>query len=334
MTPVVFLTERGARHQRIALKTAPDGVSAVVLRDPAPETLAAALATARVLVSERSVPVPAAMLDLAPHLELIVRLGSLTHDVAIAAARARGIRVSVQPVPLCAACAEHALLLTLALLRRLVDTRDACLRADHGREARRTDEDTFAYNWLERRDLGTVSGSRIAILGMGEIGVELARRLRAFGPAQVRYHKRRRYPEAVERELGIAWGSWEACLEAADVVVSLLPYSASTDGALGEAAFARMRPGAWLVHVGSGSVVDEDALLRALRSGRLSGAALDTFAYEPLSPSDPLLQAAREPGFPLLLTPHTAAVGPATVGGDWDEVARHLRGEPLRHAVA
>jgi phosphoglycerate dehydrogenase-like enzyme len=170
---------------------------------------------------------------------------------------------------------------------------------------------------------------------MGEMGVELARRLAPFRPAAVLYHKRHPYPPAVDASLSVAYASWADCLERADVLVSLLPYSPETDGVLNSDAFARMKPTAALIHAGSGSVIDEAALAGALHAGRLMGAAVDTFEYEPLLPDNPLIPLARDPDVNLLLTPHTAvAAEPGGYSGAFDEVVRFLAGEPLRFAVA
>ena len=332
---LLFLTDRGERHQRIALRHAPPGVEVQMRRRPAPDELDALLPTVDILVTERNQPVTAAMVAQAERLKLIVRLGSLTHDIAVAEARARGIAVSAQPVSGCIYVAEHVVMMILAVLKRLGRSLHAAPAAGHGREARRTDEDTFAYNWLGYSDLRGLHSKTITILGMGEIGVETARRLRAFAPATVLYHKRMPYPEAVERELGVTHADRDACLARADVLVSLLPYAPETDRSLGADAFARMKPGAALVHAGSGSVIDEAALLDALRAGHLSGAALDTYEWEPLPPGHPLAEYAKAPDANLLLTPHTAgAAEPGAYAGDFDEVTRFLRGEPLRHPAA
>src|SRR5207248_7032781 len=89
--------------------------------------------------------------------------------------------------------------------------------------------------------------------------------------------------------------------------LSLLPYFPETDQSLNVGFFQAMRPGALFVHCGAGAVVDETALVEALRTGHLGGAALDTYTYEPLRPDDPLLAAARDPLQNLILTPHVAA---------------------------
>lgn len=336
---VLFLTDRGERHQRAALDAAPPQLEVTIQRAPTAEALADLLPTAEFLVSERNQPVTATMIARARNLKLIVRLGSLYHDIDLDAARAAGIRVSAQPVLGAIYCAEHALLLMLALVKRLGRSLRAARAADHGQPARRTDEDVFAFNWLGYTDIGSLGSKTVSILGMGEIGVELARMLRVMRLDAVFYQKRTPYPPEVEQELGIRRAhSVEQLLKVADVVVSLLPYSPETDylkgGGLTAARIAEMKPGALLVHLGSGSVIDERAVVEALRAGRLGGAAFDTFEYEPLQPDHPLVALAHDPNANLLLTPHTAA---AWVGGDrsgdYAEIMRFIAGEPLRYAV-
>jgi phosphoglycerate dehydrogenase-like enzyme len=108
-----------------------------------------------------------------------------------------------------------------------------------------------------------------------------------------------------------------------------------TDLALNAQTFAAMKEGAFVVHCGSGSVIDEEALAAALVSGRLAGAALDTFEWEPLRADNPLLALARDPSANVLLTPHTAAATlPGGREGDWTNIQRLLAGkEPLYRVV-
>jgi phosphoglycerate dehydrogenase-like enzyme len=95
-----------------------------------------------------------------------------------------------------------------------------------------------------------------------------------------------------------------------------------------------MKPTAVLVHAGSGSVIDEQALIEALREKRLAGAALDTYEYEPLQPTHSLLQLARDPNSNLLLTPHVAGASlPDTRPDDYSEILRFLAHEPLKYEI-
>jgi phosphoglycerate dehydrogenase-like enzyme len=331
---LLFLTDRGERHQRAALKSAPPDVDVIMKRRPAKDELMELMPTIDFLISERNQPVTAEMLEAAIRLKLIVRLGSLLHDIDMDAARATGVRVSLQPVLSTIYASEHGLLLILAVLRRFVRLLSVALRADHGLPARRTDENTFAFNWMGFADLDVLYDKTVSILGMGEIGVELARRLRPFHLKSLYYNKRQRYPLTVERELWLRYADMLECVKQGDVVVSLLPFTAETDRSIHAGTFALMKPTAVFVHLGSGSVVDEQALVEALRSHKLAGAALDTYEYEPLQPTHSLVKLARDPDSNLVLTPHVASASlPPDRSEDFREIERFLAGEPLKHEV-
>lgn len=283
------------------------------------------------LISERNQPVTEAMIARASSLKMIVRLGSLSHDIAYGAALLAGIKVVIRPLLGTRYCAEHALMMILAVVKRLGRSLAAAVITPPPGEPQRTDEDTFSFNWLGFGDIGSLVDKTVAIVGMGEIGVELARLLRGFPLAGILYHKRTAYPNEVDNDLSIRYAAWNECLRRADVLVSLLPYSSATDyrrGGLNAEALAQMKPGAMLVHLGSGSVLDELALVEALKRGHLAGAALDTYEYEPLPLDHPLVQLARQPESNLLLTPHTAAASaPGSRVDDYAPILSYLHGQ-------
>lgn len=327
---VLFLTDRGALHQELAARACPPELELRILRNPNEPEVLRVIGDAQFLISERNQAVTASMLSAAHRLSLVVRLGSLHHDLDVAAAQKRGIRVCVQPVRTSIAAAEHVLMMILAVLKQLGRAtsfgRDPATTT--AKTPKLTREDTFAYNFAELTQINALYQRSVGILGMGEIGVELARRLRAFRPKTILYQKRHPYPVEVEKELGINF----ADPAGADVLVSLLPYTEQTKRSVGEATFARMRAGSYFVHAGSGGVVDEPALLSALKQNHLRGAALDTFTEEPLAPGHPLIVHARDPRSNLLLTPHVAS-GTEEIdrAEDFLELLRFLRGEPLLH---
>jgi len=335
----LFVTERGLRHQQDALRAAPPELDVQMLRQPASDELTKHIADAEFLISERVGVVDAAMIAGAPRLRLIERLGSLAHDIDLEAARAAGVAVSLWPQRGVILVAEHLVMQMLALAKQLREAETIALAAGDWGESRRTDEDTFAYNWSHRAGIDGLYGRSVGILGFGEIGAELARRLKSWGCA-VSYQRRRRLPEAVEHELGIAYASLDTLLAESDFVANLLPYSAETDMTLGAEAFARMKQGAFFVSCGSGSVVDESALAEAVRTGRLAGVALDTFEWEPIRPENPLRLLALEGArVNVLLTPHTAA-GALPAGAipnrrtDYEPIIRFLAGAPLPNRLA
>lgn len=340
---VLFITQRSPHHQQSALQSAPPELHVTMVRDEEGSSAKVweLLPQTEFLISERAGTVDAKMIARAPGLRLIQRLGSLSFDIDVAAARAAGVRVCATPVRGSILVAEHMLMQMLALTKRLPDaaaTANAAGTSDVSwHEPRRTDENTFAYNWSQRRGIDGLYERRIGIVGFGEIGVELARRLAPFQPEHVLYHKRHRLPAAVEDALGIAYAPADEIYARCDILCNLLPYFPATDGLLDAGVFRRMPRGSIVVSCGSGSVIDEAALAAALADGHLAGAALDTFEWEPLRGDNPLLALARRPEANVLLTPHTAA-GTAPLQGagrsdDFANIMRLLRDEPLQNEV-
>jgi phosphoglycerate dehydrogenase-like enzyme len=332
----VFTTERGHRHQQAALAVAPDLLDITMLRRPDSQTLQARLADAEYLISERTGVVDAEILRAAPKLKLILRLGSLTYDIDTEAARAAGVAVCYWPMGSVIRVAEHVILQLLALAKKLRETEAIALAADpEWGESRRTDEDTFAYNWSQRQDVDQLWLKSIGILGFGEIGAELARRLQGWG-CTLLYNKRRRLPEKVEAALGLTHVEANALFAQSDYVVNLLPHSPNTDLMLDACCFAQMKQAACLVSCGSGSVIHELDLAEAIRSGKLAGAALDTFEWEPLQAHNPLIALAQA-GYNVLLTPHTAAGAIATSAQErqrnYTNILNHIQDKPLLYRI-
>lgn len=337
--PTLFLTDRSPHHQEAARQAAPAALDLTILRRPSRPELLAALRDVEIVISERADTIDAAFIAAAPKLQFIQRLGSLTYDIDIDAAHARGILVCYWPLEGCIMVAEHMVLQMLSLVKQLPEVKAiAETAADWGDEARRTDENTFAYNWSQREAIAGIYGKCVGILGFGEIGVEVARRLRAFLPSTILYHKRNRLPAAVEQELGIVFADQDDLIAQAEFLCSLLPYSAGTDQFLNARRLATIQPGAFVVSCGSGSVIDENALADAIRCRHLAGAALDTFEWEPLQADNPLVKLARDPSINVLLTPHTAAgasqrkTAPAR-SKEFTNIERFLAGESLYNLV-
>jgi phosphoglycerate dehydrogenase-like enzyme len=336
---ILFLTERGARHQQDARRAAPEGCEVVMLRRPPREVALAEITDADFLISERSGEIDGAIIAAGKRLRLIQRLGTLAYDIDLDAAKQAGIPVCIWPLPSCIYVAEHMVMQMLALAKRLPEVKAiAETTGKWGRPSLRTDENTFAYNWSRRSGISGLYGKTAGILGFGEIGAELARRLHGFALARLFYHKRRRLPVSVEAQLGLDYAAPEQIVAESDFVCVLLPYSPETDRSIDAGVLARMKPGSFLVSCDSGSVIDEAALADALRSGHLGGAALDTFEWEPLRPDNPLVEFARDPAMNVLLTPHTAAGAPVGGGGgraeEYANIQRVLAGEAPLHRVA
>jgi phosphoglycerate dehydrogenase-like enzyme len=304
---VLFVTQRGQRHQRAALDAAPDGLDVVIRRSPSREEIIALVRDMDFLISERSGTIDRDVIAAGSKLKLIQRLGTQIWDIDLDAAKRAGIPVCAMPVRTCILVAEHMLMLMLALARHF---RDLVRVTDEARDwdmpPKRCNEDYFAFNWSGRKEIGGLQGVTVGLLGYGEIATELARRLKNFG-CTVLYNKRRRLPPQAEAELNIAYAARDELAARSDFIGCLLPNLPELNQSVDGAFFAQVKRGAMFVHCGAPGVVNELALLDALRAGRLGGAALDCFTYEPLRPDDPLLELARDPAANLILTPHVAA---------------------------
>ena len=337
---LLFLTERSPHHQQAALEAAPTGVTVTMLRAPNRATILTLLPQMDFLISERAGVIDAEMIAAAQRLRLIQRLGSLTYDIDVAAAHARGIPVCTWPIEGCILVAEHLVMQMLALVKRLPEAKAMTETVQEwGRPSRRTDENTFAYHWTNRRAGGGLYQKSVGIIGFGEIGAELARCLHGFRPAQVLYNKRRRLPERVEAELGITYASEETIFAQSDFLCNLLPFTAETELHLNRAVFEQMKRGAFLVSCGSGGTIQEADVAVALQTGQLGGAALDTYEWEPLPPDNPLVQLAREKSANVLLTPHIAfgvraKEYEAWRSDDYTNILRWLTKEPLLYEVS
>jgi D-2-hydroxyacid dehydrogenase (NADP+) len=186
-----------------------------------------------------------------------------------------------------------------------------------------------AQRW-ERHPVGTLQGKTLAIVGLGAIGGEIAQRARAFGMRVLGVSRGGTPAAGCERVY--ATRDLHLALALADFVTVVVPLTEETRGLVDARAFAAMMPGARLVNVARGGVVDEDALLAGLRSGQVAGACLDVFAQEPLPAAHPLWSAPN-----VIVTPHIAGYREDYVERALDvfadNLARFEAGTPLANVV-
>jgi glyoxylate reductase len=233
-----------------------------------PEGWERALGDAVALIPLLTVRVDEALLRRAPRLRVVACATVGYEHVDVAACRARGIEVTHTPDVLTDATADLTWALILATVRRLPQA-ERSLRAGEFR----------GWGFWDHLG-GDLRGQTLGVFGMGRIGQAVARRAAAFG-MRVRYHGRRGLPEAEERVLGATWAGWEELLETSDVLTLHAPLTPETRHVVDAAALARMRPGSFLINTARGPLIDEAALVRALREGRLAGAGLDVYEHEP-----------------------------------------------------
>ena len=211
---------------------------------------------------------------------------------------------------------EHTVMILLEILRRQPDYRRL----------------VNAHEWRRDLTVRSVKDSRITLLGTGDIGRETAARLRAFAPANLTgINRSGRNPGGFDRILTAA--DWETVLPETDVLIISLPGTKEAFHMLGKKQLSLLPDGAVIINVGPGSVIDQEALLAELRSGRLY-AGLDVFEKEPLAKDDPVWDTPN-----LLITPHTAGnmtlkyTVEKTVEQFVENLGNYCEGKPLKHLV-
>jgi phosphoglycerate dehydrogenase-like enzyme len=226
---------------------------------------------------------------------------------------ARGIRAR--------SIAEHVIGVTIALARQL----PSALRAQQAHR--------WAQDELEGPDSGvrSLNGMRMGIVGLGSIGMEIAKLAAPFG---MRVAAIRRRPQPPPPGVEAVWAPDHLAhvLESSDVIVLAVPHTPETKQIIGAPELDRMQPGAILINIARGKLIDDAAVVAALRSGRLGGAALDVFTREPLEPDSPYWDLPN-----VIVTPHTSGA----MQDYWtplvqlfaDNLRRFERGEPLRNVV-
>jgi phosphoglycerate dehydrogenase-like enzyme len=258
--------------------------------------------------------------DIAPRLRFIQSISAGTDQYDKALLRERGIRLAGAAGVNAQAVAEHAMALILALARRLPEARDN-QRARHWRG--------MIGDLAGRED--QLTGKTLLIVGMGRIGARLARLAKAF---DMRVVATRRDPGSGAAGADAVYGTdrLRELLGQADIVALTCPLTPATERLIDAAALAAVKPGAHLVNVARGRVVDEPALVQALQEGRLAAAGLDVTWEEPLPAASPLWALPN-----VLLTPHTAGETRRYEDGVIDLLLENLdrlaRGEALVNEV-
>ena len=281
----------------------------------AAEGLAGAIGPYDALVVRSQTKVTAAVLEAGESLKVVARAGIGLDNVDVEAATRRGVMVVNAPQSNIVSAAEHTMALLLSQARN-VPAANAALKGGA---------------WARERFQGVeLSGKTLGLVGLGRVGSMVAQRAGAFGMRVIAsdpYVSRDR-----AREIGVElMPTLEALLVQADFISVHLPRTAETEGLLGDRELALVKEGARLVNTARGGIVDEDALARALKDGRLAGAALDVFSEEPTIES-PLFAIDG-----VVVTPH---LGASTVEAQdkagtsiAEMVSLSLRGEFVPHAV-
>ena len=269
------------------------------------DALHAQLPDANIVVTE-SFNIGAAEIALAPQLSVVQKYGAILRGIDVAACNARHITVLTLRRRANISCAEHALMLMLALSKKLHRLHGLIsieqLQAAGYKPKSFDTGYTPNSGWPRVPGMSILYGTTLGIIGFGEIGREIALRAHAFG-MRVLCTQRTPMNAAEQREWNVAYCDSETLLRESDWLCIQLPANAGTRNYLDHAQFARMKPGAKLINVSRAQVVNRDALLEALRSGKLGGFALDPQYEEPGHVDDALLNFEN-----VILTPHIAAM--------------------------
>ena len=292
LRPRVFVTRQFFPE---ALEVLTDAADTEVWPDdepPTPEQLLGKVVEADGILTNIMDRIDADVFQAAHRLKVVSQLGVGVDNIDVAEATRRGVLVGNTPGVLAKATADIAFGLLMSAARRISEG-DRWLRAGNWK---------MQYHpmvWLGAE----VHGATLGIIGMGQIGVEMAKRARGFD-MRVIYYSRTRKPE-LESELGMEYFEPSDLLSTADFVTLHIPLTLETRHFIGERELQLMKPTAILINAARGAVVDSQALYTALKEGWISGAALDVTDPEPILPDDPLLSLDN-----LVITPH---IGSASI---------------------
>ena len=257
---------------------------------------------AEILVSTFDYRVPREMIESMPHLRLIANFGAGYNNIDLDACRERGIRVTNTPQPVIEPTAELAFALMIDIARRVSEF-DRAMRTPPDLPSR--EELCYPIPFGVMRNLShSLYGKTLGIIGMGRIGQALARRALAAG-MKIIYHNRHRLPVETEQKYEATYVDFQTLLQDSDFVSLNLPYTPEVHHLIGKPELGMMKRSAYLINTARGAHVHEKALIEALKSGIIAGAAMDVYEHEPAVSTE-------------LLTLPNVVLSPHTGTGTWE----------------
>ncbi len=297
------------------------------------EKLKLLLADADFLVVRRYWKITKDTIHAARRLRLI-QIASLTYDnIDIDAAREAHIPIANMAMAIDSGVAEHTIMLVLALSRNLMKVHQSVVEGQYrkmGLKPIKTTEFDNVYHFTQHT-VRCVYGKTIGIVGLSNIGIEVAKRARSFG-MRVLYYKRNRLDKLKESDLCIEYKPLDELLGEADFVSLHIPHTKETDKLIGKHELSIMKQTAFLINTARGGIIDQNALYQALKEGVIAGAGLDVFEEEPIPWNNPLLSLDN-----VILTPHVAGAGRDVILCDLqrisDNIFRVIRGQKPMNVV-
>jgi len=274
-------------------------------------------------------PVNRSLLEALPDLRVVLKMGRSYFNVDVDVVRQRGLIFGSVPRKGPNCVAELALTLILALSKDLVISYESVASGAfrlRGLRPERSAQWKMAFHWMQNARVHEIRYKTLGIVGMGEIGCELALRAHAMGMRNI-YYKRNRLSTELEGCFHGEYRELNDLLGESDYVCLAVPHTPQTERMIGRDELSLMKQDAFLVNVCRGGVVDEEALIEALCSRQIAGAGLDVFTFEPLPADSPLCHLDN-----VILTPHIGG-GSGTddsleLGEVLEEIQRVLSGEP------
>lgn len=261
------------------------------------------------------VPVSGAVIEAAPKLKLIQKFGIGVDKIDLATASRRGVPVCIAAGGNAVAVAEHTITLMLALYKQLCIA-DSSLRAGQW------------LKWELRMGCYELWKKTVGLIGVGNIGSNVAKRLHHGFECRVLYYDIVRRPPETEAALGLTFTSQDELLRQSDIVSLHVPLTPETRGLIGAKEFAAMKPSAILINCARGAIVDEPALIEALQKKTIAGAGIDVFAKEPPDKDNPLFGMDN-----VIVTPHngggTVDTMRSIIAYSFCNIMKVEHGEPL-----
>jgi phosphoglycerate dehydrogenase-like enzyme len=268
-------------------------------------------------------------------LEVVMKMGRSTYNIDMESVRGRGITLACSPRKGPNCVAELALTFIMSLSKDLLASHEAVAEGAYryrGLKPEITAQWKMAFHWMKNQRVHEVGDKTLGIIGMGEIGCELARRTSVMGMRNL-YYKRTPLSDELERRFDAEYRDLDALLSESDYICVAVPHTPHTERMIGAEQFALMKENAFIVNIARGGIIDEDAMIDALRERRIAGAGLDVFTYEPLHEDSPLCYLDN-----VILSPHIGG-GSGTnrnieLGAALTEMERILSGEHPRVDVS
>lgn len=235
------------------------------------------------------------------NLQSVLKLGRNYYNVEVDAVRSRGLTLACVPRKGPNCVAELALTFIMSLSKDLLASHESVATGAYryrGIKPEITAQWKMAFHWMKNMRVHEVTEKTLGIIGMGEIGCELARRTSVMGMHNL-YYKRTPLSSELEERFDATYADLDTLLSESDYVCVATPHTPETERMIGADQIALMKETAFIVNIARGGIIDEDAMITALQENRIAGAGLDVFTYEPLHEDSPLCTLDN-----VMLTPH------------------------------